>query len=60
MITIFCLSLLHQFSFKFLSLSKEDRVKLAHFFQLVFKNLGFFHPLYYNLQKLILVLRVFN
>jgi hypothetical protein len=60
MITIFCLALLSQFSFKFLSLSKEDRVKLAHFFQLVFKDLGFCQTLYCNLQELILVLRVFN
>jgi hypothetical protein len=49
MITIFCLAFFNQFSFKFLSLRKEDRVKLAHFFQLSFKNLGFHHPLYYNL-----------
>jgi hypothetical protein len=60
MVTIFRVALFDQFSFKFLSLSKEDQVKLAHFFQLILKNLGFRHPLYCNLQKLILVLRVFN
>jgi hypothetical protein len=40
MITIFCLALFGQFSFKLLFFSKEDQVKLAHFFQLIFKNLG--------------------
>jgi hypothetical protein len=60
MATIFCLALFDQFSLKLLSLSKVDRVKLAHFFQLILKNLGFCHSLYCNIQKLILVLRVFN
>jgi hypothetical protein len=45
MITIFCLALFDQFGFKLLFSSKEDRVKLAHFFQLIFKNLGLRHPL---------------
>jgi hypothetical protein len=60
MITIFCLALFSQFSFKLLFFSKEDRVEFIHFFQLIFKNLGLCHPLYCNLQKLILVLRMFN
>jgi hypothetical protein len=60
MITIFCLALFGQLSFKLLFLSEEDRVKLAYFFQLIFKNLGLRHPLYCNLQKLIFVSRVFN
>jgi hypothetical protein len=60
MITIFCLALFSQFSFKLLFLSKEDRVKLTHFFQLAFKNLCLCHLPYYNLQKMILVLRMFN
>jgi hypothetical protein len=60
MVTIFCLALFDHFSFMFLYLNKEDRVKLAHFFQLIIKNMGFCHPLYYNLQKMILVLGVFN
>jgi hypothetical protein len=40
MITIFYLALFGQFSFKLLFLSKEDRVKLVHFFQLVLQKLG--------------------
>jgi hypothetical protein len=57
---MFCLALFGQFSLKFLFLSKEDRVELSHFIQLVFKDLGFHHPLYCDLQELILILRVFN
>jgi hypothetical protein len=59
MLTIFCLDFFGQFSSKVLFLSKEDRVKLAYFFYLIFKNLGLHHPLY-GLQELIFVLRVFN
>jgi hypothetical protein len=60
MITIFCLTLFVQLSFKLFFLSEEDQVKLAYFFQLIFKNLGLRHLLYCNLQELIFVLRVFN
>jgi hypothetical protein len=60
MVTIFCVALFNQFSFKLLSLSKEDQDKVAHFFKLILKNLGFRHLLYYNLQILILVLGVIN
>jgi hypothetical protein len=60
MITIFCLPLFSQLSFKLLFLSEEDRVKLPYFFELIFKNLGLCHPLYCNLQKLIFISRVFN
>jgi hypothetical protein len=55
-ITIFGLALFGQFSLKFLFLSKEDRVKLAHFIQLIFKDLTLFG----NLHELILILRVIN
>jgi hypothetical protein len=40
MVTIFCLALFDHFRFMFLYLNKEDRVKLAHFFQLIVKNMG--------------------
>jgi hypothetical protein len=59
MITIFCLSLFGQLSFKLLFMGKEDRVKLAYFFQHIFKNLGLYHLLYRNLQELNFVLRLF-
>jgi hypothetical protein len=51
MITIFCLALCLQFSIELLFFSEEDRVELAHFFQLIFKNLRLYHPLYCDLQK---------
>jgi hypothetical protein len=57
---MFRLAFLGQFSFKFLIPSKEDRVKLVHFFELFFKGLSLLHPLYHNLQKLILILRMLN
>jgi hypothetical protein len=60
MLTIFCLALFGQLSFKFLFFSEEDQVELAHFFQLVFKNLRLSHLFYCNLQKLIFVSRVFH
>jgi hypothetical protein len=60
MITIFYLALFGQLSFKLLFFSEVDRVQLAYFFQLIFKNLGLHHQLYCNLQKLIFVSRVFN
>jgi hypothetical protein len=58
MITIFCLALCGQLSFKLLFFSEEDRVELAHFFQLIFKNLHLCHLLYCDLQKLIFVSRM--
>jgi hypothetical protein len=60
MITIFCSTLFIQLSFKLFFLSEEDQVRLAYFFQLIFKNLGLRHLLCCNLQELIFVLRVFN
>jgi hypothetical protein len=60
MLTIFCMAFFGKFSFKLLLISKEDRVKLAHFFLLVLKNLSLRHPHYCDLQKLIIGLRMFN
>jgi hypothetical protein len=60
MITIFCLALCLQFSIELLFFSEEDRVELAHFFQLIFKNLRLYHPLYCDLQKQIILLRMLN
>jgi hypothetical protein len=60
MITIFCLALFGQLSFKLLLFSEEDRVEFAHFFQLIFKNLRLYHPLYCDLQKLIFVSRMLD
>jgi hypothetical protein len=60
MLTVFCLAFFGQFSFKLLFFSKEDQVKPAHFFELIFENLGLCQPLYCNLQKLIFVSIVFN
>jgi hypothetical protein len=60
MITIFCLALFGQLRFKLLFSSKEDRVKLTYFFKFILKNLSLRHPLYCDLQEMILVLGVFN
>jgi hypothetical protein len=58
-ITIFYPALFGQLSFEFLFLIKEDRVKLAYFFQLILENLSLCRSLDYNFQELILILRVF-
>jgi hypothetical protein len=50
MITIFCLALSGQLGVELMFFSEEDRVELAHFFQLIFKNLHLCHPLYCDLQ----------
>jgi hypothetical protein len=60
MITIFCLALYGQLSFKLLLFSEVDRVELAQFLQLIFKNLRLCHPLYCDLQKPIFVSRMLN
>jgi hypothetical protein len=47
-ITIFYPALFGQLSFEFLFLIKEDRVKLAYFFQLILENLSLRRSLDYN------------
>jgi hypothetical protein len=60
MITIFCLAISGQLSFGLWFFSEEGSVELAHFFQLIFKNLRLCHLLYCDLQRLIFVLRMLN